>query len=178
MRPRSPSPESPHWLGFVTAAVRPAGSGQEARSETLGQVESVTCRSCRDRHSGTAGNQGPPKRETCHGSRLRDTCQPQDDAQKGESTKSFAPFDFFGDPDAAQNPTYCGSQNGKAKSHEPRLELGDSRHRVTPAGSAGKYNSCRRAEHHSGTKRRRELLLALEDTDELSGDGDDEAVEE
>ena len=96
----------------------------------------VTCRSRGDRHSGTAGNQGPPKRETCHGSRLRDTCQPRgirDNAQKGESTKSFAPFDFFGAPDAAQNPPYCGSQNTKAKSHKP--------HRVTPTGSAGKYNS-------------------------------------
>ena len=62
-------------------------------------------------------------------------------SQKGESTKSFAPFDFFGDPDAAQNPPYCGSQNGKAKSHEPRLGEGDSGLRVTPAGSAGNYNS-------------------------------------
>ena|SRR5271157_2117659 len=97
---------------------------------------SVTCRSRGDRHSGTAGNQGQPKRETCHGSRLRDTCQSRgsrDNAQKGESTKSFAPFDFLGAPDAAQNPPYCGSQNTKAKSHKP--------HRVTPTGSAGKYNS-------------------------------------
>ena len=54
-------------------------------------------------------------------------------SQKGESTKSFAPFDFLGAPDAAQNPPYCGSQNTKAKSHKP--------HRVTPTGSAGKYNS-------------------------------------
>ena len=177
MRPRSPSPESPHWLGFVTAAVRPAGSGQEARSETLGQVESVTCRSRGDRHSRTAGNQGQPKRETCHGSRLRDTCQSRgsrDNAQKGESTKSFVPFDFLGAPDAAQNPTNRRSQNEKAKSHEPRLELGDSGDRDRRASTT----VGRRAEHHSGTKRRRELLLAWEDTDELSGDGDDEAVEE
>jgi len=88
---------------------------------------SVTCRFRGDRHSGTAGNQGQPKRETCHGSRLRDTCQSRgsrDNAQKGESTKSFAPIDFFGDPDEAQNPTNRGSQNEKAKSHKPRLELG------------------------------------------------------
>ena len=39
-------------------------------------------------------------------------------SQKGESTKSFAPFDFLGAPDAAQNPTNCGSQNEIAKSHE------------------------------------------------------------
>ena len=45
-------------------------------------------------------------------------------SQKGESTKSFAPFDFFGAPDAAQNPPYCGSQNTKAKSHKPWLESG------------------------------------------------------
>jgi len=53
--------------------------------------------------------------------------------RRGESTKSFAPFDFLGAPDAAQNPPYCGTQNTKAKSHKP--------HRVTPTGSAGKYNS-------------------------------------
>ncbi len=45
-------------------------------------------------------------------------------SQKGESTKCFAPFDFLGAPDPAQNPPYCGSQNTKAKSHKPRLELG------------------------------------------------------
>ena len=81
-------------------------------------------------------------------------------SQKGESTKSFAPFDFLGAPDAAQNPPYCGSQNAKAKSHEPRLELGDTGHGDRRASTT----IGRRAEHHSGTKRRRELLLALEDT--------------
>ena len=104
------------------------------------QAGSVTGQSSRKRLVETPEKPGSLNPDQCHVSLVRDTCQSrgsQDNAHKGESTKSFAPFDFLGAPDAAHNPPYCGSQNEIAKSHKPWLESGDAGHRVKPAGSAG-----------------------------------------